>query len=78
MSDEEWDTTDDSSSGTESLPDGADEKCPYCDIYKVMAESRLFDVPETLRDENKRWTPDDSKNKYLLKKQINPYYPINK
>lgn len=48
MSGEERATTDDSSSETESPPAGTDEKCPYCGIYKVMAESRLFKLPEAL------------------------------
>lgn len=50
MSDEERDTTDDSSSKTESLHDIYGEKCPCCGIYKIMAESRLFEVPWNRRD----------------------------
>lgn len=55
MSDDKWDTTDASSTKmklftdrsddalteTESLPAESDEKCPYCHVYKVMADSRL-------------------------------------
>jgi hypothetical protein len=60
MSDEEWVTTDDLSSETESLHDEYGEKCPYCGIWKVMAESRLFKVPAALKDELETWTLEDS------------------
>lgn len=66
MSDEERVTTDDSSSETESPPVGSDEKCPYCNIYKVMAKSRLFEVPGFLRDRFERRTPLDSTNSLFL------------
>ena len=53
MSDEEQqDTSDDSSSEMETPPAGSDEKCPYCKIYKSMAESRLFEVP---KGQSGRW-----------------------
>jgi hypothetical protein len=71
MSDEEWVTTDDSSSETESLHDESDENCPdckmscpYCKIYKVMAESRLFKVPEALEYEFEGW-PESTEKPFL-------------
>lgn len=70
MSDDEWDTTDDLSSETtskmlsrtewllaefdeEKFPD--EEKCPDCEIYKVMAESRLFAFPLGLKNHIAGW-----------------------
>jgi hypothetical protein len=55
MSDKERNTYYDSLSETGSPPAGSDEKCPYCGIYKIMAESRLFEVPETLGDPFEEW-----------------------
>ena len=49
MSDEERVTTDDSLPETELFYAESDEKCPYCKIYKVMADSRLFKVPVSLK-----------------------------
>lgn len=72
MSDKERDTTDDSSSEPESLHDEIGEKCPYCRIYKVMAESRLFEVPG-------RWSEGMTRNQwrgYFQGLEGVPYYRI--
>jgi hypothetical protein len=58
MSDKERNTYYDSLSETGSPPAGSDEKCPYCGIYKIMAESRLFEVPEAFGNEHGRCNSD--------------------
>lgn len=66
MSDEERDTYDDSSTEMKLLRTDSDERCPYCNIYKVMSESKLFGMPEALKFIYKR-RPNMAKERFLHK-----------
>lgn len=75
MSDEEWDSIDDSSSETESLTTGSDEnsKCPYCKIYKIAAKTGLCAFPKKVLH---RWTPENPMRGYYLRRQRISYHRI--
>lgn len=60
MSDEERTTSDNWSTEMESPLYRSDKLCSYCGINKVMAESRLFKVPISLRDEFEGRTPEQA------------------